>query len=751
MITGRQFAALLGGLLVLRHGLVLLGLESFVLRDFSTFGYPLATFLHDSFWAGEVPLWNPYSHCGLPHLAQWNTLVCYPPSLLYCLLPVSWSLNLFCLLHLYAGGMGMFLLVRRWTKRGEGPALAALAYVFSGVVTNSLMWPNNSAAFGILPWVVYAADRAGRDGGRWVGGAALVGALQMLSGAPEIILCTWVIVGAVRIADRWQLGWVGGIGELRRLTTVVALVAGLAAVQLLPFFELLTHSTRATEGGDAAWAAPWHVWANYLCPLFRATPTADGTIFLADQAWTHSHYAGIAVIVLALAAAGRWQDQRVLLLGGLTVVALLVSLGAKGWVYSWLKLVGPLEQMRYPIKLLIIPTAVLPMLAALALDKLLKDGEPRIPRSVRIGGICVVVGLGVVGFLIANGEVPADAKTMVWASWGRSAAAMLLLLGLILFQRRFVNRGRPEWWFFLLVTVLVADLWMHHPSLAPVVRRSVWNEPVADGVTDVMPTLADGRIAITPGAQFVQFFRTTSSLTDNLRIWRRTFLGDLNLVSRVARVEGFYSLKLPQTFAVQKQLYTGLATLRPAVADLLAVKRYLVDENGLTWRTYENSPPLVTVGQSPIFAPAEDVPRLLTAADFDPRKHVFLDPDAETELGVEAVGEARIANLRVAAHRVEFDVECETAALAVMAQAWYPAWRATIDGNRTRIHRADLAFQAVHVPAGTHHVVFRYVDPMFWTGLAISLGSLVLTMAALVRKKAVPSQERPDELQPGTD
>ena len=94
--------------------------ETFVLRDFGLFGYPLAHHVKQSLLAGEIPLWNPLNDCGLPFLAQWNTMVCYPPALLNLVLPLSWSVGLLALLHLYAGGLGMYALALRWTRHTWG-------------------------------------------------------------------------------------------------------------------------------------------------------------------------------------------------------------------------------------------------------------------------------------------------------------------------------------------------------------------------------------------------------------------------------------------------------------------------------------------------------------------------------------------------------------------------------------------------------------------------------------------------------
>src|SRR6266545_2807279 len=192
-----HFAIILAVLLLASFPDVLFGWRSFFTRDFANFGHPLARHVQLSYCAGEIPLWNPYNFAGIPFLAQWNTLALYPPSLIYILLPLPWSLNSFNLLHLYLGGLGMFCLARRWLRDGRAASVAGAAYAFSGLMVSSLMWPNNMAALGWLPFVLLTGDRAAGEGGLRCVAAALVMALQFLSGAPEIIGLTWAGLLAV--------------------------------------------------------------------------------------------------------------------------------------------------------------------------------------------------------------------------------------------------------------------------------------------------------------------------------------------------------------------------------------------------------------------------------------------------------------------------------------------------------------------------------------------------------------------------
>src|SRR5258706_4928015 len=100
-----KFALILTACLFLSYPEVVLGVKTFFFRDYGFFGYPLAFYHRESFWRVEIPLWNPLNNCGLPFLAQWNTLVLYPGSLFYLLLPLSWALGLFCLAHELLAGV----------------------------------------------------------------------------------------------------------------------------------------------------------------------------------------------------------------------------------------------------------------------------------------------------------------------------------------------------------------------------------------------------------------------------------------------------------------------------------------------------------------------------------------------------------------------------------------------------------------------------------------------------------------------
>ena len=68
--------------------------------------------------------------------------------------------------------------------------------------------------------------------------------------------------------------------------------------------------------------------------------------------------------------------------------------------------------------------------------------------------------------------------------------------------------------------------------------------------------------------------------------------------------------------------------------------------------------------------------------------------------------------------------------MLVIAQTYYPAWKAYIDGEPVKIWRANYAFQGLQVPEGHHRIDLRYEDKVFRTGLLLS--GLGLTVCALI-------------------
>jgi hypothetical protein len=71
-------------------------------------------------------------------------------------------------------------------------------------------------------------------------------------------------------------------------------------------------------------------------------------------------------------------------------------------------------------------------------------------------------------------------------------------------------------------------------------------------------------------------------------------------------------------------------------------------------------------------------------------------------------------------------VENPQAGMLVLSDAAYPGWHALIDGQESKLYRANFAFRAVAVPAGSHVISFVYQPISVRLGVALSAATLAL-------------------------
>jgi hypothetical protein len=721
---------LLGVLIFVAYPQVVTGFHSFVYRDYGLFGYPLAYYHKECFWRGEIPLWNPYNNFGLPYLAQWGTLVLYPPSLIYILLPLPWSLGLFTLLHQLFGGVGMFLLARKWTGNSLAAGVAGIAFAFHGFVLNCLMWPNYAASMAWMPWVVLAMARAWREGGRWIFVAALAGGMQMFSGTPEVILCTWLVAAGLWLVEQygsWRERCAGGL----YFGAVVLLVTALAAAQLLPFFELLQHSQRSSNYDTRMWPIPATGWANFFVPLYRMHGTGAGVFFQTQQNLTSSYYAGIAVVVAGVLAVMWARNRRVWLLFAATVVAFVFAMGSNTPLYEWLRSAFPaIGFMRYASKA-VLPTAfTLPLLAAfgVAAFMALADEAQRKRRGYISLGVLATAALLIAGISAHAYWVPyqeiAPGPVLVNGVY-RVAFLGAIAAGCWWLTRTATTRRRTLLQAFVL-TMVYFDLLTHVPQQNPSVDREALTVEIPWlKYMRPRPTLGESRALLSLTAQQQYLYGGTSNLTETYIAQRNGLFANINLANAMPKADGFYALYIKEEREVHYRLFQTDNEPREALSRFLGICQVTAPTNVVVWHARTNYLPLVTAGPLPIFADRKATLSGLMSTNFLPERMVYLPSSASNEVSVTSPGAARIKSREVTSHKVSVDVDASAPSLVVIAQTHYPRWKAFVDGQPAELLRANHAFQAVRVPAGEHRVDVIYQDKPFQMGAVVSLLSLL--------------------------
>jgi hypothetical protein len=732
-LTPARFAGILALLIVVCFPSVVLGLEAFVYEDMGQFAYPVASFFRESFWRGEIPLWNPLNSCGIPFLAQWNTLVCYPPSLFYLLFPMPWSFDVFCLGHIFFAAMGMYFLARHWTNDRFAAAVAGIVFGFNGLMWQAIMWPHFLAALAWVPWFLLAMEKAWDKGGRALLPAAFAGAMQMLSGGAEVIIQTWLLLGAM-CALRFFRGDAPR-GKLILRTLVIGLaVAGLSAVQTFPVLDMLAHSQRSSSYGsgamnDIASMTPAGI-LDYLVPLFHCERNPQGLFVQTGQSWVMSFYVGIGALALALWALWRVRDRRVWFWTGVVAFSWLMALGESGLIYGVVKRLLPiLGFIRFSVKFVALATFALPLLAAFGVNRL-NATPPELWRRewAKAKWLGLVVAAAVAGVWIFSRVHPAggeDAAAITRNVIGRMAALALVFCGFALLRRT----SEPRIQKLLQVGVLAVlwfDVFTHASNLSPTAPRTVLEPGIVRSLFNWDHQLdADVSRAVQSRDSLWKMFSTGSKdpgIDTLLR--RRTLSLDFNLLDDVAKFDGFYSIDLKEHLEIFKRVFFTTNDA-PGLLDYLGISRVSNPTNIFDWVPRNSFLPLVTVGQKPVFANEADTLSGLFGSGFEPRRTIYLPLEAADQIHATAQPDAKIISTQFSAQHLEIETESAGAAIVSIAQTYYHPWHAYVDGRRVPLWLANEAFQAVEVPAGTHRLKLAYEDTIFKCGAAVSLLTLL--------------------------
>lgn len=742
-----RFALMVALLVVASFPNEALGLGTFFFRDFAHFTAPLASYHRSCFWEGNFfPLWNPLSNAGAPYLAQWNTITLYPGTLIYLLLPFPWGLNLYMLAHFFWAALGMRKLLLAWTGSPHAAAWAGVAFAFSGLMLNCLMWSNYIASFAWMPWTVWWVEKACREGGRNLAYAAAIGSIQMLSGTPEVVLLTWLLLVVLVLGKALNRPTDQITTALRqnagRLLALVAWVSALAAIQLLPFLDLLAHSNRHSEFGDGRWALPITGWANLLLPVFHTFPAHHGVHFQPDQFWTSSYYPGLATLVLALLVPGLTRSRRACCLWLLTWACLLMALGERGGLYAAMRRALPLTGfMRFPVKFMLLPAFLFPCLAAYSIQSYEQARARGSFRAARWFWGAAAFSLLVLAWLVIASfrhPVPGESPRFVLQHALIGGTLLLCTLGALRFwsDRETTQYRLLPWhiwapWLPLLLVWL--DVQIHAPNQNPTASRWVYDAEIQQMPN--RPQAGRDRAMISASAQATLLPASIANPDRDVVFKRQALFDNANLIDRIPKVDGMFSLFLKEHDSIRSLLYGATNLDCSSLLDFLGVTQITAPDAIIRWQSRPSALPMVTAGQKTLPLHDAAVQQALTDPSWDPRRVAFLAPETQPLSPNSKETAVKTELTHFSPHRLDIRAEAENPCILVVAQSYHHNWKARIDGHPTAVLRANGAFQAVALPAGRSLVSLKYVDQAFHCGAALSAIAWAALLVVCCRKR----------------
>jgi hypothetical protein len=665
--------------------------------DFRGVHLPLATFIAGSLRRGEMPLWEPYTYCGVPIFANIQAAIFYPPVLI-ATAASNWIgagslprlLAIAVAAQIFFAGICTFALLKRLGAQAGAAFVAATVYQLGCffAVQAEHMGAMHSASWIPLVWLAVVELRDGLRW-RWMAILSLALAMTILAGLPQVAVAAIgsaivlsLLVGLFRIGGADPLVCAGRprpalsstnhvqptplpfrAATVREryfhpLRVLIACVWALllAAIQLIPTAEL-------TQNSVAKFRAEWlktgggiKLGALYTLILPNYWGALDIGKFHGPSDLTFLYlYCSLLGLGLALAAIC-WKPDRI------ARAFAVLTLAASVWMLGDSTPIGRAIFLALPVsvRIGIHPEYTLPIFAL---------------------GIAVLAGLGANRFLKPRWQI---------------AAGAIVAIDLLL-----VSSGRP----FNIEKGTTHDALEGSPQLAvqlqalasapqppyrvdmadmPYAWSSVWPilaVPTANGCDPMAPERTiQLRLSFAPGERWGTCYQVVNSQSPVLGLANVRYVLSKSPVplTPIATVDGY-------------TIYEN-----PRVMPRFFFPRRLQSAANLA-----------------------DAARALHASDFDPEVTAIVEGDLA---GPVAAGDVEVS--LYSANRIDLRTHSAGDAFLVAADSWYPGWQASIDGRPARLYPTDVAFRGLRVPAGDHRIEMRFVPKILWWSAMVSLLAL---------------------------
>ena len=722
--------------------------------------------------SGSWPLWDPFLSFGRPFLANPATQVLYPWTWLNLLAPPALTYTFYVVSHVWLSGIGLYLLARRLEVSRAAAFVAAAVWMGSGPLLSTVNAWNHLAGAAWMPWVVLAADGALRSPGlgrSLLWGAAM--AAQAFAGSPDVCIITGLVMSLYALSVFRRRGRPSARALVGSVTVAAGFALGLAAALWIPALESARNSGRwdMAEGMRTVWSVHPVALLQVVLPLLPAdlplSASARTTLFDVPVPFLSSLYVGLPAV--ALAAASFAGPRPPWVLGFVTVVASLLALGRHTWAYAVAaQVLPPLKVLRYPSKAMIAAAFCGALLCAIGFE-VWRGRETARLRSWRLGvALPAVIGSGVAwcalylalrperwgqGLLAAPPGVALE-NALAPSVRELAVAGILSTAVAVLALARTAQPGRGQAG-LAVAAVAIAGLFWAHRNLNPTAPPDFYRRRPA--ILDVLkqdragrlyvfdyqgrvtgrvyrsPIKADVFAAASPllAARGLQEYLFPSigsrwglygSYETDLYSLYSPQLKSLTLILRAAEETPLHDrlLKIGAVDHVVALHAEGLesleriATMRTAFAAPIQVFRI----PGAWPRSYVVSGTRIADGLQAY--------RVLADPTFDPAREVVLPSGAASPAAAGPIGTSRILELRH--DRVRVEAELRQPGHLVLADTFDPGWRATVDGGRTDIVRANGAFRAVRLGPGRHIVDMVYRPASVVAGGVISAASLLV-------------------------
>lgn len=688
---------------------------------------PRLQFQANELHRGQFPLWDPRIWAGQPLIGQTQPGPLYPFNLIFAAMPLVNGgyirlplLNWYWIFIHFQAALFCYWLARDLGRTRMASIIAGCIFSFAGFV-GTAAWLDVANGAVWTPLVVLFLLRSIRAQGS-VPYAALAGftlGVAWLCGHHEIpmlvsYLCALTWLFYIVRGRNWMMARAAAVFFVMMFLT--------SAAQTIPTYEFgrISHRWIGLEN-TVGWkdAIPYIMQTTYSMPVRGILGLALFGVNEADS----STYTGVLAVGLALLGmiAGWRLHPAVRWLAAVTGVTLIYALGnwtpLQGLFYSFAPMLG---KARVPIRAVHLVHFGIAVLAAYGVD-LLADRDNRWARRIALswlwfGGIIVAAAI----WQTAQRQGSIDERVMLsgWVAiaaggftlaYRRDAIRWLVatgcLLALALIEMtsaiNYPNRHQKDGYKFV-------KAFTEHQEVATFLKMQPWPFRAAVNDSDVPMNFGDWH-----GFDMLQGY--VAGATDNLLLHglhtpetRRLFAVTYWVSKQPERPDqqevykGFNGLNVYKNPDAMPRAWAAHEAVR--VKDNLELQKLIHDPQFNPWRT--------------VAMLNGDAPKLETC---------------EGSSSSEQNNEVKV--VRHHSNRISLRADMKCRGMVIVADTFYPGWRATVDGKPAEIREVYGALRGIVVDSGAHEIEMRFQPLSVYGGAGLTMFGTMLAVVAWRRRK----------------
>ncbi|MDN3513587.1 MAG: YfhO family protein [Candidatus Brocadia sp.] len=747
---------------------------------------------------GTIPLWSPYIYGGTPFIGGVQSAIFYPLNLIFLVFPIPVAINYSIILHVFLSGVFTYLYLRylnlgmSQTKHGQTslsvPPLSDQSEVpqtklRSGLSRSSCMiasiifmfcapqifhvYPGhlpNLCTMIWLPLILLFSElfiRTRKIFYALLGGVAV--AFNILAGHPQYFFYTAiaiVIYFIIRITQEF-----GGHRKWKYLgyhTAGVFLMyvmgASLAAIQLLPAFEMIQHSARQTISYE--WVGQFSFAPENFITIFIPEFLGDslktpywGRYYL----WEMSLYVGILPLLLCAVASFYDRNKFTKAFLVMALITTILALGKFTPLFKILYAIVPgFNMFRGNSKFIFIVAFSLSVLSGIGAEYLQRGVFTKnISRlfNIAIGIIAAISVFLLIFFLFRAGYGTWHGIIQKICSWGDRYTTLPSLNDARFLHATFAvaTKGAVKFIILGVLSLLAIGLWMNgglrSQILVPIImaviftdlwcfgnqymvtfdaRQCFWNKEILNVLeNDPEPfrITTVGHFELNQGmahnisniggydANVIKEYSEFINLSDGKPVKEPRIVMEVAQLSRLTNLLNVKYILLPAHVRLE----------HPTIKLIFHDSKYALFQN------IQALPRAFIVHEAKTLQGRDAIFKELSGSEFNPKKYAILEEPSRLIMDTATENlqqEPAPTILEYSPNSVTIKASLLEDGYLVLGDTFYPGWNAYVDGKKSKVLKTDYILRSVFLEKGEHVVQFVYEPKSFTAGMIISLISI---------------------------